>query len=376
MAAVPPPEVPEMLRRLALFAALLLPLTAVPDARAQDRIVNVFNWNDYIDPYMVQRFTRETGIRVRYDIYDSLETLEGRLSAGRSGYDVIVPTEEPTFSRLARAGGLLPLDRTLVPNLANLDPALVAQVATSDPGNRFGALYLWGSIGLGLNPDRVRELAPDAPMDSLRLLLDPAHARRLARCGISMMDSASDVIPTILRFLGKSPDSTDAGDLREVERTLMAVRPFIRNFSTGGTIEALAGGQACLAFAYSGDAIQAGVRAREANRGVTVQYVAPSEGAQLWFDLLAIPADAPNPAEAHAFINFMLQPDVMAAVTNQVRYPNGVPTSRALVAPEVASDPAVFPPEAMRARFFTIGPVAQAAERARNRVWARFKAGR
>jgi putrescine transport system substrate-binding protein len=370
------PEVPEMLRRLALLAALLLPLTAAPDARAQDRVVNVFNWNDYIDPYMVQRFTRETGIRVRYDIYDSLETLEGRLSAGRSGYDIIVPTGEPTFSRLARAGGLLPLDRALVPNLANLDPALQAQVASSDPGNRFGALYLWGSIGLGLNPDRVRELAPDAPMDSLRLLLDPVHARRLARCGISMMDSAADVIPTVLRFLEKDPDSTDAGDLREVERTLMAVRPFIRNFSTGGTIEALAGGQACLAFAYSGDAIQAGVRAREANRGVTVQYVAPNEGAQLWFDLMAIPADAPNPEAAHAFINFLLQPDVMAAITNQVRYPNGVPASRALVAPEVANDPAVFPPEAMRARFFTIGPVAQAAERARNRVWSRFKAGR
>jgi putrescine transport system substrate-binding protein len=365
-----------MTRRPALFAALLLALSAVLPARAQDRVVNVFNWNDYIDPYMVQRFTRETGIRVRYDIYDSLETLEGRLSAGRSGYDIIVPTGEPTFSRLARAGGLLPLDRALVPNLANLDPALQAQVASSDPGNRFGALYLWGSIGLGLNPDRVRELAPDAPMDSLRLLLDPANARRLARCGISMMDSAADVIPTVLRYLGRDPNSTDAGDLREVERTLLAVRPFIRNFSTGGTIEALAGGQACLAFAYSGDAIQASARAREANRGVNVQYVAPSEGAQLWFDLLAIPADAPNPAEAHAFINFLLQPDVMAAITNQVRYPNGVPASRALVAPEVANDPAVFPTEAMRARFFTIGPVAQAAERARNRVWARFKAGR
>ncbi|MGG5889436.1 polyamine ABC transporter substrate-binding protein [Falsiroseomonas sp. HC035] len=365
-----------MLRRLALIAALLLPLATAPDARAQERVVNVFNWNDYIDPYMVQRFTRETGIRVRYDIYDSLETLEGRLSAGRSGYDIIVPTGEPTFSRLARAGGLLPLDRALIPNLANLDPALQTQVASSDPGNRFGALYLWGSIGLGLNPDRVRELAPDAPMDSLRLLLDPANARRLARCGISMMDSAADVIPTVLRFLGKDPNSTDAGDLREVERTLLAVRPFIRNFSTGGTIEALAGGQACLAFAYSGDAIQAGVRAREANRGVSVQYVAPREGAQLWFDLLAIPADAPNPAEAHAFINFLLQPDVMAAITNHVRYPNGVPASRALVAPEVANDPAVFPPEAVRANFFTIGPVAQAAERARNRVWSRFKAGR
>jgi putrescine transport system substrate-binding protein len=363
------------MRRLLLLAACLLPFLAAPGA-AQDRVVNVFNWNDYIDPYMVQRFTRETGIRVRYDVFDSLETLEGRLSAGRSGFDIVVPTNEPTFSRLARAGAFRPLDRALVPNLGNLDPALQEKIAASDPGNRFGALYLWGTIGLGINAERIRALAPDAPLDSLALLLDPQHARRIARCGIVMMDSAIDVIPTVLNFLGRSPDSTDADDLRAVERTLMAIRPFIRNFSTGGAIEAMAAGQACLAFGYSGDMIQAGLRAREANRGVAVRYVAPREGAQLWFDLLAIPADAPNPEAAHAFINFLLQPDVMASITNHVRYPNGVPASRALVAPEVANDPAVFPDEALRARFFTIGPVPQAAERARSRMWARFKAGR
>jgi putrescine transport system substrate-binding protein len=213
-------------------------------------------------------------------------------------------------------------------------------------------------------------------MDSLALLMDPQHARRIARCGITMMDSATDVIPTVLRYLGKDPNSTDAADLREVERALLAIRPFIRNFSTGGAIEAMAAGQSCLAFGYSGDMIQAGLRAREANRGVAVQYVAPKEGAQLWFDLMAIPADAPNPDAAQAFINFILQPDVMASITNHVRYPNGVPASRALVAPDVANDPAVFPDAALRARFFTIGPVPQAAERARSRVWARFKAGR
>jgi putrescine transport system substrate-binding protein len=365
-----------MLRRLVLLGACLLTMLPPAPLRAQERVVNVFNWNDYIDPYVVQRFTRETGIRVRYDVFDSLETLEGKLSAGRSGYDIVVPTNEPTFSRLARAGAFQPLDPARIPNLANLDPALMRQVAGSDPGNRFGALYLWGTIGLGVNAERVRALAPDAPMDSLALLLDPQHARRIARCGITMMDSATDVIPTVLHYLGKSPDSTDANDLREVERALMAIRPFIRNFSTGGAIEAMAAGQSCLAFGYSGDMIQAGLRAREANRGVAVQYVAPREGAQLWFDLLAVPADAPNPQEAFAFINFLLQPEVMGAITNHVRYPNGVPASRPFVAPEVANDPAVFPDAALRARFFTIGPVAQPTERARNRMWARFKAGR
>ncbi len=195
----------------------LAALLAWTPAAAQERVLNVFNWNDYIDPYVVQRFTRETGIRVRYDVFDSLETLEGRLSAGRSGYDIVVPTSEPTFSRLARAGAFRPLDRALVPNLANLDPELAARVATSDPGNRFGALYLWGTIGLGLNPERVRALAPDAPTDSLALLLDPQHARRLARCGITVLDSAIDVIPTVLRYLGKDPDSTSTDDLRRSE---------------------------------------------------------------------------------------------------------------------------------------------------------------
>ncbi|WP_372623141.1 polyamine ABC transporter substrate-binding protein [Falsiroseomonas sp.] len=366
---------PFMRRLVPLGACLAILLAALP-ARAQEKVVNVFNWNDYIDPYMVQRFTRETGIRVRYDVFDSLETLEGRLSAGRTGYDIVVPTNEPTFSRLARAGAFRPIDRALVPNLANLDPDLQRQVATSDPGNRFGVLYLWGTIGLGVNAERVRALAPDAPLDSLALLMDPQHARRIARCGITMMDSAIDVIPTVLHYLGKDPNSTEPSDLREVERALLAIRPFIRNFSTGGAIEALASGQSCLAFAYSGDVLQAASRAEEANRGVEVRYVTPKEGAQLWFDLLAIPADAPNPEEAHAFINFVLQPEVMANITNHVGYPNGIPASRPLVEPEVANDPAVFPDAALRARFFTIGPVPQAAERARSRMWARFKAGR
>jgi putrescine transport system substrate-binding protein len=365
-----------ILRRLLLLlgASLLATMPVAP--HAQERVVNVFNWNDYIDPAMLERFTRETGIRVRYDVFDSLETLEGRLSAGRSGYDIVVPTSEPTFSRLARVGGLLPLDRAQIPNLGNLDPALMRQVASSDPGNRFGAPYLWGTIGLGVNEARVRALAPDAPMDSLALLFDPRHASRIARCGITMMDSATDVIPTVLRYLGRDPNSTSNDDLRAVEQALMAIRPRIRNFSTGGVIEALASGQTCLAFAYSGDVIQAAARAAEAKQGVEVRYVAGKEGAQVWFDLLAIPADAPNPANAHAFINFLLQPDVMAAITTAVGYPNGIPASRALVAPEIANDPAVFPDEALRARFFTIGPVPQAAERARNRLWARFEAGR
>ncbi len=355
------------------LAALLICLTS---AIAQERVVNVYNWTDYIDPYAIERFQRETGIRVRYDVYDSLETLEGKLLAGRSGYDVVVPTSEPTLSKLVQAGALLPLDRSKLANWRNLDPALVERVAASDPDAKHAAIYLWGTVGLGMNAERIRALHPEAPLDSLDLLLKPEHARRIAGCGISIMDSAIDVIPTVLRYLGKDPNSTDANDLREVERTLMAIRPYIRTFLSGGAVEALASGQVCLAFTYSGDVIQAAARAEEAGRGVKISYVAPKEAAQLWFDVMAIPKDAPNPEAALAFINFMMQPDVMAGVTNQVRYPNAIPASRGAIRPEIANDPNIYPPPDQMARFFTIGAVPQAAERARSRVWARFKAGR
>jgi putrescine transport system substrate-binding protein len=356
-------------------AVLLLLLTSL-SATAQERVVNVYNWTDYIDPYAVSRFTRETGIKVRYDVYDSLETLEAKLLAGSSGYDVVVPTSEPTFSRLVRTGALRPLDRAAMPSLAGLDPVLMKRVGTSDPAGAHGAIYLWGTIGLGFDEAKIRALAPDADLTGWDLLLKPENARRISRCGISMLDSATEVIPSVLRVLGRSPDSTSADDLDAAERTLRAIRPYIRNFASSGIIEALAGGEACLALSYSGDVIQAGARAREANTGRDIRYVAPEQGAQLWFDMLAVPKDAPHPAEAMAFINFMLRPDVIAGVTNQVRYPNAVPASLTEVRPEIAANPGVYPPAAARANFFTVGPVAAETARARARMWTRFKAGR
>jgi putrescine transport system substrate-binding protein len=347
---------------------------AVP-ALAEDRVLNVYNWTDYIDPAVVERFQKETGITVRYDVFDSLETLEAKLLTGHSGYDIVVPSNEPTFSRLIKVGALAPIDRASVPNWRNLDPALMHQVESSDPGNQHGAIYLWGTTGIGVIPDRVKKLAPDAPMDSWDLLFKPENAKRIAPCGITMMDSAIDVIPGVLKYLGRSPDSTDPADLAAVERTLMGVRRYIRNFASGGTLEALASGQTCLALDYSGDVIQAQARAVEAKRAMTVRYIAPKEGAQLGFDMLAIPADAEHKDAALAFINFVLQPDVMAAITNKVRYANAVPASRPMIRPELLADTNIFPTPAQMATFFTIGPVPQTAERQRTRMWARFKAG-
>jgi putrescine transport system substrate-binding protein len=355
--------------------ALAAMLGLIWPATAQERAVNVYNWTDYIDPAAIERFQKETGTEVRYDVYDSLETLEGKLLAGSSGYDVVVPTSEPTFSRLIKVGALQPIDWKRVPNRAGLDPTLMQRVASSDPGNRYGAIYLWGTIGLGIIPDRVRAQAPDAAMDSWNLLFRPENARRIAACGITMMDSAIDVIPSVLKYLGRDPGSTDPADLQSVETLLMSIRPYIRTFASGGAVNALAAGETCLVMSYSGDVIQAAARAEEAGRGVSVQYVAPKEGAQLWFDMLAIPKDAPHPDAALAFINFVLQPQVIAGITNQVRYPNAVPASRPFVRPALLDDPNIYPQPDRIASFFTIGPVPQAAERARNRMWARFKAG-
>lgn len=362
---------------LAAATAAVLGAAVLPSAPQAQPVLNVYNWADYIDPQAIERFQQDTGIRVRYDVFDSLETLEGKLSAGRSGYDIVVPTDRPTLARLVRAGALRPLDRSQIPNWSNLDPELMRRVESADPGNRHGVIYLWGTVGFGVQPDRVRELAPDAPMDSLALLMDPRHASRLARCGIAFTDSATDVLPTVLRYLGRDPDSGDAADLRAAEQALLAIRPHVRAIiPSAGIVDALATGEICVGFTYSGDVIQASVRAQEANRGVQVRYVAPKEGAQLWFDMLAIPADAPNPDAAHAFIDFLLRPDVMAGITNEVRYPNAVPASRPMVDAEVRDDPNVYPTAELLASTFTVGTPAASAERARNRVWSRFRAGR
>jgi putrescine transport system substrate-binding protein len=353
-----------MKRLLLLFLFLTAPV------RGEENVLNVYNWTDYIDPAALEQFTAETGIKVRYDVFDSLETLEAKLLTGHSGYDIVVPSNEPTFSRLVRDGALAEIDRSRVPNWKNIDPVLLRRVESSDPGNRHGAIYLWGTIGLGANVEKIKAAAPDAPLDSWDLLFRPENAKRIAACGITMMDSAIDVIPSVLKSLGRDPDSNAPDDLAAVESVLSAIRPYIRTFANGGALEALATGQTCLAFDYSGDVTQAAVRAADAKRGVTVRYIAPKEGVEVGFDMLAIPADAPHKDAALAFMNFVLRPSIMAGITTVTHYPNAVPASRALIA-----DISIFPSDAEMARYFTIGAVPHSAERTRTRLWARFKAG-
>ena len=362
-----------MIRRLVVLAACVL---AIASAHAQDRTtLRVYGWVDYIDKTALEKFTGETGIAIRYDSYASLGELEATVALGHSGYDIVMPTNEPTLSRLVRGGLLAPIDRSLVPNWKNLDPALMRMLESSDPGNAHGAIYLWGTFGLGLVANKVQALAPNAPLDSLNLLFKPENARRLQACGITMLDSPTQVVPMVLRYLGLAPTSRDASDLDAVERTLKDIRPYIRTFSPTSASEALANGSACLALAYSGNVMQAVARAKAARSGADVRYVVPKEGAQVSFDVLAIPIDAPHKDAAHSFINFMLRPDIMAAITNVTRYANAVPASHPMIDPALLADTNVFPTEKEMRTFVMPSSVPLAQKMARNRLWARFKDG-
>ncbi len=335
--------------------------------------VAIYNWNDYIGADTLETFTKATGLETTYDVYDSLETLEQKLLVEHSGYDVVVPTAEPTLSRLIQAQALQKLDKSRIPNLKALDPALMRLVSGADPGNAYGVIYQWGTIGLGVNPDQIKALLPDAPLDSWDLLFKPEIAAKLAPCGITLLDSEIDVIPTVLHTLGLDPNSEKPEDLERVEAVLMALRPYIKAFVADQTIDMLARGEACLAFSYSGDALQARERAQAAGGTHHVAYIIPKEGAEVWFDTLAIPADAPNPAGAYAFINHVLRPEVMAGISNTVHYANAVPQSLPMLAPAVRDDPAVYPPAEISAKFFTVTAISAEGEAARARLWARIR---
>jgi putrescine transport system substrate-binding protein len=356
-----------------LLAAAALAASAAA-AFAQERVVNVFNWSDYMDPQILEDFTKETGIKVVYDVYDSNEMLETRLFAGSSGYDIVVPSAE-FLARQIEAGVMQPLDTSKLTNLGNLWPVITEKVSAYAGVNDYSVTYMWGTTGIGYNPKMVAERIPDAPTDSLKLLLDPQYASKLADCGIYVLDSASEVIPPVLNYLGLDPNSTEPDDLKKAEDALLAIRPYIRRFDSSGYISALANGEICLAYGFSGDVFQARDRAEEAGAGVEVDYSIPVEGTQIWFDQLAIPADAPHPEEALAFIDYLLRPEVIAKATDFVVYANGNLPSQKLIEPDILADKAVYPDEATLARLYVKLPYDARAQRVVNRVFTTVKTG-
>lgn len=321
-------------------------------------------------------FERETGIKVTYDVYDSNEVLEAKLFAGQSGYDVVVPSASPFMARQIAAKVYLPLDKGKLRGWKNLDPKILGLVAAADPGNAHGVPYLWSVTGLGYNKAMVRAALSDAaPVDSWRLLLDPANAKKLASCGISLLDTPQEVVPATLAYLGLDPHSRNPDDLAKAIAALEKIRPYIRKFHSSEYINDLANGDLCLALGYSGDVVMARNRARDAHNGVEIAFRVPKEGAQMSVDMLGIPADAPHPQNALRFIDYLLRPAVIADVSDAVSYPNPNIPGTALVEPAIRDDPAIYPPPGVRRRFFVDLPAPADYERARTRAWTRLKSG-
>lgn len=361
-----------MFRRvIILFGLLALAvLTALP-ARAQNKVLNVYNWNDYIAKDTLEKFTAETGIKVNYDLYDGNEILEAKLLAGKSGYDVVFPSTTPFFVRQIKAGIYLPLDKSKLPNLKGLDPKVMAEIAKYDPGNVHGVPYLMAGTGVGYNIKKVKQLMPDAPIGSLGMVFDPKVLQKLKSCGVTVLDSPEEVLGAALAWIGHDPTGQSDADLKAATDVVMKARPFYKYIHSSAYINDLANANTCVVLGYAGDLVQSRARAREAGRGVDIGIFLPKEGAAYNIDVAAIPADAPHPDLAHVFINFLMKPEIMAAITNETGYANAVTAAGPLVKPELRSDTVVYPPA--DTKLYTIPPANQAFERARTRAWTRIK---
>jgi putrescine transport system substrate-binding protein len=344
-------------------------------AQAQ-HVVNFYNWSDYIEPSVLTDFSKETGIKVRYDTFDSNDTLEAKLLAGKSGYDVVVPTAY-FLARQIQAGIFLKLDKALLPNLVNAWPEITDRLASYDTGNQYAVNYMWGTTGIGYNEKSMhRVLGPDGRIDSWDDVFDPTRVAKFKDCGVHILDSSDDVMPAALHYLDLDPNSSDAGELQNAADLLIKISPYVRKFHSSEYLNALATGEICLAVGFSGDIKQAQKRAAEAKAGIAVGYSIPKEGAQLWFDNLAIPRDAANVAEAHALINYLLKPEVAARNTNLISYANGNLTSQKFIDKAILDDPTIYPDAATMAKLYTITAHDQKTQRLINRLWIRIKTGR
>jgi len=360
-----------MMKPLAVaIGALLL---ATP-ALAQDNVVNVYNWSDYIAEDTVAKFEAETGIKVNYDVFDSNELVEAKLLAGNSGYDVVVPSGF-FLERQVAAGLFMPLDKAKIPNLVNMDPDVMAQTAAHDPDNAHSVDYMWGTTAIGYNVGKLKERLGDVPVDTWDIVFKPENVAKLADCGVTLLDAPAEIMATALNYLGLDPNSESAEDLAKAKDLLMSIRPYVRYFNSSQYIDDLGNGEVCLSIGYSGDVFIARDAASEAGQGVEVAYVIPKEGALKWFDLFAIPADAPHADNAHKFIDFMLRPDIAAANTNYVFYASGNKAALDLIDPEVRNDPAIYPPAEINAKLFPLKAHTPDYDEVLTETWQAIKSG-
>ncbi|VXC44126.1 putrescine transporter subunit: periplasmic-binding component of ABC superfamily [Pseudomonas sp. 8Z] len=336
--------------------------------------VHIYNWSDYIGEQTLANFEAKTGIKPIYDVFDSNETLEGKLLAGRTGYDVVVPSNH-FLGKQIKAGAFQTLDRSKLPNWNNLDPALLKQLQANDPGNQYAVPYLWGTNGIGYNVEKVKEVLGVDEIDSWSVLFEPENIKKLSQCGVAFLDSADEMIPSMLNYLGLDPNSTNPDDYKKAEEKLMAVRPYVTYFHSSKYVSDLANGNICVAFGYSGDVFQAADRAEEAGKGIEIAYSIPKEGANLWFDMLAIPVDSTNSDQAHAFINYLLDPQVIAEVSDYVGYANPNIKAGEFMDQDVRNNPSVYPSQAVLDKLYISAELPAKVQRLMTRSWTKVKSG-
>lgn len=357
---------------------IFLPITAtfaIVAGSAYAEEVRVYNWSDYIAEELLAKFEEESGYDLVYDVFDSNELLETKMLAGSSGYDVVVPTGD-FLQRQIMAGAFQKLDYSKLPNSQYLWDVIKDRTQQYDPGNEYAINYMWGTTGIAVNVDKVKELlGDDAPITSSSLLLEPKYMEKLATCGVYFLDAPTEVIPMVLSYLGEDPNSEDPDVIAKAEPVLLAIRPYIQKFHSSEYINALANGDICAAVGWSGDVLQARDRAEEAGNGVKIAYNAPNEGAQMWFDMMAIPTDAPNPEGAHAFLNFIMQPENIAAASNYIYFANGNKASQEFLNEDVIGDPAIYPSEEALNKLFVKKPYTAKVQRTVTRLWTKVKSG-
>ena len=365
-----------MFARLTRFAAAALMGLAATAAQAEDKVLNVYNWSDYIAKDTLDKFTKETGIKVKYDTYGENETLDTKLSAGKSGYDVVFPSASPFFAQQVKAGIFQKLDLSKLPNAAGVDKAVMANLAKSDPGNQYGLPYMMAATGIGYNIDKIKALAPDLVIDSWSVLFKPEVIAKLKSCGVTMLDTPTEAVPVALLYAGKNPQEQTADSLKAAMDVLTPIRPNLRYIHSEKYRTDLANGDICLSTGYVGDLVQSRTRAKEAKKKQNIGIAIPKEGAVVNIDVMAIPADAPHVDAAYAFINFILRPDIIADITNETGYANAVPASLDKVDPAFAKDPVIFPSADVASKLFT-SPASGGRDydRARAKAWTKFRAG-
>ncbi len=344
--------------------------------QADDKVLHVYNWSDYIAPDTVAKFEKETGIKVVYDVFDSNETLEAKLLAGKSGYDIVVPSNN-FLAKQIKAGVYQPLDKSKLPNWKNLDTDLLKAVGdASDKGNQHAFPYMWGTIGIGYNPEKVKAALGVDKIDSWDVLLKPENIAKLKSCGVSFLDSPTEMIPVALHYLGYPTDSQDKKQLADAEALFLKIRPSISYFHSSKYISDLANGNICVAVGYSGDIEQSKSRAAEAGGKVKVAYSIPKEGAGSFYDMVAIPKDAENVEAAYKYMNFLMKPEIMAEITDNVRFPNGNKAATPLVDKEISGDPNIYPSDEVKAHLYAISDLPPATQRILTRSWTKIKSGK